>query len=79
MKTYKFVLIPSSEISRIVDIGNTTRQTVIAKGRTWQEALDTVDPECKMYMYSSITLSWTREFILLLRGNKMNFVVIGVH
>ena len=52
MNTYEFTLSPSTDIHN----PKVAVFTVVSTGTNWVEALNKVDPECKMYMVSSKTL-----------------------
>lgn len=53
MNTYEFTLCPNSEIDAKVDLEKLSITVVRATGSSWVEALDSVDPDCKMYMLDS--------------------------
>jgi hypothetical protein len=52
MNTYEFTLSTSTDIHN----PKVAVFTVVSTGTNWVEALNKVDPECKMYMVSSKTL-----------------------
>ena len=52
MKVYEFTLCPGSEIDAKVDLELLTVSIEKASGSNWVEALNSIDPDCKMYMMS---------------------------
>ena len=52
MKHYEFTLCPGSEIDAKVDLELLTVSIVKASGSSWVDALNSIDPDCKMYMMS---------------------------
>ena len=57
MKHYEFTLCPGSEIDAKVDLESLTVSTVRASGSNWVEALNSIDPDCKMYMMAAKELA----------------------
>lgn len=52
MKHYEFTLCPGSEIEAKVDLELLTVSIEKASGSNWVDALNSIDPDCKMYMMS---------------------------
>jgi hypothetical protein len=52
MKTYEFTLSTSTDLHN----PSVAVFTVVSTGSNWVEALNKVDPECKLYMVTAKTL-----------------------
>lgn len=53
MNLYEFTLVPNTQIQAKLDPKDWTISIVRAAGRDWVEALNSIDPNCEMYMYTS--------------------------